>query len=110
MKAFEHLQAAHCESGVAASLSGFQGQTLSEPMAFGIGSGLFFAHLPLIKIMGLPLTTFRSYPGTIIKKTFKRTGLQLRKQQFRNESKALETLDTLLEKGIPAGVQLSVFW
>ncbi len=107
---FKHLQSAHCESGVAASLLTHQGQVLSEPMAFGIGSGLFFAHLPFVKIMGLPLTSFRSYPGTILKKVFKRTGIRLQKRTFRSEEKALKALDEMIDQGIPAGVQLSVFW
>lgn len=107
---FKHLQSAHCESGVAASLLTHQGRILSEPMAFGIGSGLFFAHLPFMKIMGLPLTSFRSYPGTILKKVFKRTGIQLKKRTFSSEEKALKALDSMLEAGTPAGVQLSVFW
>ncbi len=107
---FKHLQSAHCESGVAASLLTHQGQKISEPMAFGLGSGLFFAHLPFMKIMGLPLTSFRSYPGTILKKVFQRTGIKLQKRQFKSEEKALKALDEMLEQGIPSGVQLSVFW
>lgn len=110
VSSFKHLQSAHCESGVAAALLTHQGQTLSEPMAFGIGSGLFFAHVPFMKIMGLPLTSFRSYPGTILKKVFKRTGIRLQKQTFRSEDKALKALDEMVDRGIPAGVQLSVFW
>jgi hypothetical protein len=107
---FRHLQSAHCESGVAASLAHYHGIELSEPMAFGIGSGLFFAHFPFIKVMGLPLTTFRSYPGTILKKTFRRTGIPLDKRKFRRQEQAFQQLNLLLEQGIPAGVQLNVYW
>ena len=110
MVPFQHRQSAHCESGVASALATHHGRSLSEPMAFGIGSGIFFAHLPFVKVMGLPLTTFRSFPGTILTKVFRRTGIRLTKQKFRNEDRAVETLDALIARGIPAGVQLSVFW
>ena len=40
MSAFEHRQSAHCESGVMASLLSQAGLPMSEPMAFGLASGL----------------------------------------------------------------------
>jgi hypothetical protein len=43
---FEHHQTAHCENGVASNLLLNKGLKLSEPMIFGIGSGLFFVYLP----------------------------------------------------------------
>lgn len=39
---FTHKQSAHCESGVISNLMRFHGFEFDEPMAFGIGSGLFF--------------------------------------------------------------------
>ncbi|HRT53260.1 MAG TPA: BtrH N-terminal domain-containing protein, partial [Flavobacteriales bacterium] len=36
---FEHQQSAHCETGVLSNLMRFHGMRVSEPMAFGIGSG-----------------------------------------------------------------------
>lgn len=38
---FKHTQSAHCESGVTVNLLAHQGLSLSEPMVFGIGSGIF---------------------------------------------------------------------
>ncbi|MEY4895573.1 MAG: hypothetical protein RI890_372, partial [Actinomycetota bacterium] len=40
---FKHQLQAHCESGVTSNLLKHYGLPISEPLAFGIGSGLFFA-------------------------------------------------------------------
>ena len=40
---FPHHQAAHCENGVTSNLLKFYKVPLSEPMVFGIGSGLGWA-------------------------------------------------------------------
>ncbi|MCW3117120.1 MAG: hypothetical protein JWM28_1202, partial [Chitinophagaceae bacterium] len=38
---FNHIQAAHCENGVTTSLLQHHGiEKITEPLAFGIGSGL----------------------------------------------------------------------
>ncbi len=48
---FEHLQSAHCENGVTTNLlKGAGANKLTEPLAFGIGSGLFFIYIPFLKI------------------------------------------------------------
>ena len=55
MKNFQHIQSAHCENGVTSSL--LQNNNLNgitEPLAFGIGSGLFFIQLPFLKVNGGP--------------------------------------------------------
>ena len=43
---FEHLHAAHCESGVMANLLRHHGVPMTESLAFGLASGLSFAYLP----------------------------------------------------------------
>lgn len=50
--AFPHRQSAHCESGVTANLLTCGGIEISEAMAFGIGSGLFFGYVPFLKMGG----------------------------------------------------------
>ena len=37
----KHSQTAHCENGAAINLLRYNGLDISEPMAFGIGSGLY---------------------------------------------------------------------
>ena len=53
---FKHTQSAHCENGVASNLLYFNGVRLSEPMVFGIGSGLLFFYFPWIKVNEAPAT------------------------------------------------------
>ena len=69
---FEHLQSAHCENGVTRSLLKNIGvHQITEPLAFGIGSGLFFVYIPLLKINNGPAIAFRTLPGHIFKRTCK---------------------------------------
>ncbi|HXU25787.1 MAG TPA: BtrH N-terminal domain-containing protein [Bacteroidia bacterium] len=53
---FSHLQAAHCENGVTTNLLRQAGvHQMTEPLAFGIGSGLFYIQIPFLKITMVPL-------------------------------------------------------
>ncbi len=106
---FQHQQSAHCENGVISSLLKYQGIELSEPMIFGIGSGIFFSYLPMLKLNGLPVTTYRPYPGQIFKQATRALGIKMKSQKFRSPQKAMEELDANLEKGIPTGMVVGVF-
>ncbi len=79
-------------------------------MAFGIGSGLFFAYFPFVRINHLPLTTFRSAPGRIIRRLAKRLGVRVTTRTFRDEANGMAELDRLLAGGIPVGAQTGVYW
>ena len=107
---FPHRQSAHCESGVAANLLTHYGLPLSEAMAFGIGGGLFFAYFPFVRINRLPLTTFRSAPGRIIRQVGKRLGIRVTFRTFRNGANGMSELDRLLAEGVPVGAQTGVYW
>ncbi len=107
---FKHRQAAHCESGVTASLLSHHGLDISEAMAFGIGGGVFFAYLPFIRLNHLPLTTFRAMMGKIFSRSMKWLGVQLYRQRFRSQEKSMAALDELLEQGIPVGLRTGAFW
>lgn len=107
---FRHRQSAHCESGSTANLLFNHGINVSEPLVFGIGSGLFFGYFPFLKVHGLPLITFRNAPGRILKNTAKRMGLGVKSYRFRNQEKAMDVLDETLRKGIPVGLQTGVYW
>ena len=67
----KHKPAAHCENGTIASLLSYYGINLSEPMIFGLASGLFFTHMPFIKMGGMPVTSFRTFPGVLFKRITK---------------------------------------
>ncbi len=107
---FEHRQSAHCETGVISNLMRHHGLDISEPMALGIGSGLFFSHMPFIKVNGLPVTTYRIMPGDIFKKFSKRMGVEMKRQKFSSPEKAMAELDRCLEQGLPVGMLTSVFY
>lgn len=107
---FKHQQSAHCESGVMSSLLTHAGLPMSEPMAFGLSSGLAFAYLPIVKLSGMPLIAYRMPPGHIIKTLGKRLGCRVQRQTFKNPQLGQSALDALLEQGQLVGMQSSVFW
>ena len=110
MDSFPHRHAAHCESGTMATLLRTRGWDLSEPMVFGIGGGLFFIHVPFLKVGGLPLTAYRDAPRIIPKNLGKRLGVPMRYERFRNVADGVRRLDELLEAGIPVGLQGNIYW
>nr|MBL8410652.1 BtrH N-terminal domain-containing protein [Dechloromonas sp.] len=107
---FQHSQASHCESGVMSTMLRHHGLPLSEPMAFGLASALSFAYLPIVKINGLPLVSYRMPPKFIIKGLQKPLGLTMRFETFRDPAAGTRRLDELLGEGHIVGMQTSVFW
>ena len=107
---FKHKMSAHCENGVTSNLMHFYGLELSEPMIFGIGSGLFFTYLPFIKLNGAPVTSFRPMPGAIFKRVNKTLGIKMKTQKFAGrEDESMLELDNLLQNGIPVGMVVGVY-
>lgn len=107
---FLHKHAAHCESGVVSSLLSHGGYPISEAMAFGIGNGLTFAYLPMVKIDGMPLIAYRMPPRSIIKAITKRLGLTVKIKTYSNPDAARNDLISMLDEGKLVGLQTSVFW
>ena len=105
-----HFQHAHCESGATSNLLRHYGMNVSEPMVFGIGAGLFFAHVPFLKVGGIPATTFRTWPGAIFKRVAQRLHVTMHTEKFRSQDKAMQALDRALDAGIPVGLQTSVYY
>ncbi len=107
---FNHFQHAHCESGVTSNLLHHQGLQLSEPMCFGIGAGIFFCHLPFLKIGGVPGTSYRIWPGYIFKRVTQRLNINIEVQKFSNPQKGMQQLDAILRKDIPVGMLAGVYY
>lgn len=107
--AFEHRQSAHCENGVISNLLNHRGISISEPMAFGIGSGLFFVYLPFLKVNFAPGFSYRPMPGRIFRRLAKRLGIRIKHQRFSSPEKAKAVLDEKLQQGIPVGLQVGVY-
>ncbi|UYW01000.1 BtrH N-terminal domain-containing protein [Flavobacterium agricola] len=106
---FTHHQAAHCENGVASNLLKNKGINLSEPMVFGIGSGLFFFYLPFLKVNHAPAISYRPMPGFIFNRLAKRLGIKIKRIKFSDKQKAKQTLDNNLAQNIPSGLQVGVY-
>ena len=108
---FEHLQSAHCENGVTRSLLKNIGvHQITEPLAFGIGAGLFFVYIPLIKINNGPVIAFRTLPGLIFKRTCKELGIQVVRKKFNSKEQAEVFLNECLAAGHPVGCQVGVYF
>ena len=106
---FTHHQSAHCENGVASNLLKFNGINISEPMVFGIGSGLFFFYLPLLKVNQAPAISYRPMPGFIFNKAAKRLGIKVKRIKFSSPEKAQIALENNLKNNIPTGLQVGVY-
>jgi len=108
---FEHRQGAHCESGVTSNLLSIASNgKITEPLAFGIGAGLFFAYIPLIKINNGPAIAFRTLPGFIFNRAAKSLGIPVVRKKFSSKQKAQTYLDERLAEGIPVGCQVGVYY
>lgn len=106
---FKHQQAAHCENGTVSNLMRHNGIDVSEPMVFGIGSGLLFCYIPFLMVNHAPAITYRSMPGSIFKRFAKRVGIKIKREKFKDPKKAQARLDENLQKNNPVGLQVGVF-
>ncbi|OOF54872.1 BtrH N-terminal domain-containing protein [Rodentibacter genomosp. 2] len=110
MNNFNHQHTAHCESGVMSTLLKSQGVDFNEAMVFGLASALTFVYIPLVKINGMPLISYRMPPRSIIKKVSKRLKVRLKIQKFRTPKAGQQALDQALDENKLVGLQTSVFW
>src|SRR5215813_11005891 len=108
---YEHLQAAHCENGVTTSLLRHNGvEKITEPLAFGIGSGLFFVNLPFLKINNGPAIAFRTMPGLIFKRTCHALSIPVFRKKFTSQESGKRYLDECLANGQAVGCQVGVYY
>jgi hypothetical protein len=107
---FKHIQTAHCENGVITSLLNHQGlDFMTEPLAFGMGSGIFYIHIPFMKVSGGPSISFRTMPGAIFKRTCKSLQIKIIRKKFKDPFQAQQALDQKVAEGVPVGCQVGVF-
>jgi Domain of unknown function (DUF4872)/Butirosin biosynthesis protein H, N-terminal len=108
---FKHLQAAHCENGVTVNLLRMAGaDKITEPLAFGIGSGLFFIYIPLLKINKGPAIAFRTMPGLIFKRNCNSLNIPVVRKKFSSKESAEKYLQERLQEGSPVGCQVGVYY
>ncbi|MBE0646653.1 MAG: BtrH N-terminal domain-containing protein [Bacteroidales bacterium] len=107
---YNHKMGAHCESGTVTSLLNHAGLAISEPMVFGIASGIFFGYFHKHKSFTFPTFIVRNRPGDIRKNIKKRLGVKFQTYSFRNEEDGMNKLDDLLRQGIPVACQVDFFY
>lgn len=108
---FNHIQAAHCENGVTTSLLKHNGvEQITEPLAFGIGAGIFFTYIPFLKINNGPVIAFRTLPGLIFNRTCKALNIPVIRKKFYSRETAEKFLNEELAKGNPVGCQVGVYY
>lgn len=106
-----HQTAAHCENGAISALLRFHGVNLSEPMIFGLASGLFFTHMPFVKMSGMPVTAFRTFPGILFQRITKLLGIKAKTRRFLNQEHSMQALDkVLLEKQEPVACVVGMYY
>lgn len=106
---FQHKMAAHCETGSLTASLNHAGLDITEPMVFGLGSGIFFGYFNSPSFP-FPVFTVRSRPGSIRKNISKLLNVRFRTFKFRDPAKAQRELDSLLQKNIPVTVQVDFFY
>jgi hypothetical protein len=101
--------AAHCESGTITNLVNHHGLKISEPLVFGISSGIFFGYMKT-PMREFPMVFSRIRPGKILDNFTRRTGVGFRTQKFSDPEKAEKELNRLIGQGQPVGLQVDFFY
>ncbi|MFD9863265.1 BtrH N-terminal domain-containing protein [Streptomyces alboflavus] len=99
----------HCETTALGVLLRHQGLDLSEPMLFGLGSGLSFVYWDS-KNMGFPFLGGRVKPFDLTRNLATRLGLDLTVQETTSRRKGWENVVALVEAGHPVGLQLDSYY
>jgi hypothetical protein len=107
---YRHRMAAHCESGSITSLLNNAGLDITEPMVFGISSGIFFGYFHKMKSFTFPTFIVRNKPGQMRKNLSRRTGITFHTYDFKDPLKGEEKLNALLDNKIPAAAQVDFFY
>ena len=107
---FNHKMGAHCESGTVTSLLNHAGLEITEPMVFGIASGIFFGYFHKHKAFAFPTFIVRNRPGEMRKNIQKRLGIKFKTFSYRDSTVGMQALDALLEKNIPVASQVDFYY
>ncbi|MEV5771182.1 BtrH N-terminal domain-containing protein [Streptomyces antimycoticus] len=98
----------HCETSALGVLLQHQGLDLSEPMLFGLGSGLSFIYWDS-KSMGFPFLGGRVKPFELTRNLATALGLDLLVQETTSPRRAWENVAAHIEAGRPVGLQLDSY-
>ncbi len=98
----------HCETTALGVLLRHEGLDLSEPMLFGLGSGLSFVYWDS-KAMPFPFLGGRVKPFDLTRNLAARLGLTLRTEETTSPRKAWENVAAPIDAGRPVGLQLDCY-
>jgi hypothetical protein len=107
---YNHKMAAHCESGTITSLLRHGGLNITEPLVFGIASGIFFGYFHKMKSFAFPTFIVRNKPGQMRTNIEKRLGVRFKTYDFRDTARGQQKLDELLQRDIPTAAQVDFFY
>lgn len=99
----------HCETTALGVVLRQQGLDLSEPMLFGLGSGLSFVYWDS-KNMGFPFLGGRVKPFELTRNLASRLGLEISVQETASPRRAWENVVNLIDAGHPVGLQLDSYY
>lgn len=106
---FRPFYGKHCETTAIGNLLQHCGLTLSEPMLFGIGEGLSFIYWDS-KQMGFPFLGGRCKQDVLTENIAKRLDVKLAVKETSSKAKAWEFLKSSIDKGIPVGLKLDMYY
>ncbi|MFJ4528013.1 BtrH N-terminal domain-containing protein [Streptomyces nigrescens] len=98
----------HCETTALGVLLRHEGIDLSEPMLFGLGSGLSFVYWDS-KAMGFPFLGGRVKPFELTRNLAAALGLELQIRETTSPRKAWQNVAAPLDAGRPVGLQLDSY-
>ncbi|MFB7186013.1 BtrH N-terminal domain-containing protein [Streptomyces sp. NPDC056230] len=99
----------HCETTALGVLLRHQGLDLSEPMLFGLGSGLSFIYWDS-KNMGFPFLGGRVKPFDLTRNLATRLKVELLVQETTSPRRAWENVLASIDAGHPVGLQLDSYY
>ncbi|MEU6714902.1 BtrH N-terminal domain-containing protein [Nonomuraea sp. NPDC046802] len=98
----------HCETTALGVLLRHEGLDLSEPMLFGLGSGLSFIYWDA-KSMEFPFLGGRVKPFELTRNLAARLGLTLQVEETGSPRKAWQNVSARIDSGVPVGLQLDCY-
>ncbi|MEU8192992.1 BtrH N-terminal domain-containing protein [Microbispora amethystogenes] len=98
----------HCETTALGVLLRHEGLDLSEPMLFGLGSGLSFVYWDS-KAMPVPFLGGRVKPFELTRNLAARLGLTLVTEETTSSRRAWENVAASVDAGRPVGLQLDCY-
>ncbi|WP_188191366.1 BtrH N-terminal domain-containing protein [Nonomuraea sp. SYSU D8015] len=108
VKGIEARGMQHCETTALGVLLRHEGLDLSEPMLFGLGSGLSFIYWDA-KSMEFPFLGGRVKPFELTRNLATRLGLTLLVEETTSPRKAWENVSAPIDAGRPVGLQLDCY-